>query len=162
MGGGSYLVVRRIRMLLDEWEALPVAAQEQVIGRRKESGAPLSGGVETTPANFGRRGADGAPLIGADAHIRLATPAFNQGAAMLRRGYSFADPRPDGGVDAGLIFLAWQSDPRTGFIPVQQNLVGVDRLNRFIRHETSALFAMPGGVTKGEFLGQRLFDKASR
>ncbi|SHM89395.1 Dyp-type peroxidase [Cryptosporangium aurantiacum] len=163
MRGGSYLVVRRIRMLLDEWEDLPVAAQEQVIGRKKASGAPLSGGVETTPANFGRRGSDGELMIPADSHMRLATAAFNRGAAMLRRGYSFADPQPGGGVEAGLIFLAWQADPRTGFIPVQQNLIaGHDRLSAFTRHETSALFAMPGGVATGEFLGQRLFDEVGR
>lgn len=160
MRNGSYLVVRRIRMLLDDWDALPVAGQEQVIGRRKASGAPLSGGVETTAANFGKRGADGAPLIPVDAHMRLATAAFNSGAAMLRRGYSFADPLPGGGVEAGQIFLAWQSDPRTGFVPVQRNLIaGNDRLGRFIRHEASALFAAPGGVAAGEYLGQRLFEE---
>ncbi|GAA3391202.1 Dyp-type peroxidase [Cryptosporangium minutisporangium] len=161
MRGGSYLVVRRIRMLLDEWEELPVTAQEQVIGRKKASGAPLSGGVETTPANFGRRGPDGELLIPADSHVRLAAAAFNRGAAMLRRGYSFADPQPGGGVEAGLIFLAWQADPRTGFVPVHQNLIaGKDRLSRFTRHEAGALFAMPGGVTRGEYLGQRLFEEA--
>lgn len=160
MKNGSYLVVRRIRMLLDDWEQLPIAVQEHVIGRTKDSGAPLSGGVETTAANFGVRGADGQPLIPADSHMRLATSAFNAGAAMLRRGYSFADPQRGGGMEAGLIFLAWQADPRTGFIPVQRNLIaGNDRLSHFTRHETSALFAMPGGVARGEFVGQRLFEE---
>ncbi|GAA1401074.1 hypothetical protein GCM10009662_23730 [Catellatospora coxensis] len=150
--GGSVLVVRRIRMLLDDWDAQPREAQERVIGRRKDTGAPLSGGVERTPANFGTTTADGALAIPADAHIRLATPAFNNGAAMLRRGYSYSD-----GDAAGLIFLAWQADPRRGFVPVQQRLAGTDALNRFIRHETSALFAMPHGVAPGGHLGQDLF-----
>lgn len=150
--GGSVLVVRRIRMLLDDWDAQPRQAQERVIGRRKDTGAPLSGGQERTPANFGTTTADGALAIPADAHIRLATPAFNNGAAMLRRGYSYSD-----GDAAGLIFLAWQADPRRGFIPVQQRLTASDALNRFIRHETSALFAMPHGVTPGGHLGQDLF-----
>ncbi|MFG1920950.1 Dyp-type peroxidase [Cryptosporangium sp. NPDC048952] len=160
MTNGSYLVVRRIRMLLDDWEKQPVAAQEQVIGRKKDSGAPLSGGVETTAANFGKRGSDGQPLIPENAHMRLATAAFNSGASMLRRGYSFADPLPGGGMEAGLIFLAWQADPRAGFIPVQRNLIaGHDRLSQFTRHETSALFAMPGGTAKGEHIGQRLLKE---
>jgi deferrochelatase/peroxidase EfeB len=150
--GGSVLVVRRIRMLLDDWDAQPREAQERVVGRRKDTGAPLSGGAERTPANFGTTTADGALAIPADAHIRLATPAFNNGAAMLRRGYSYSD-----GDAAGLIFLAWQADPRRGFIPVQQRLAGADALNRFIRHETSALFAMPHGVAPGGHLGQDLF-----
>ncbi|MEV0453853.1 Dyp-type peroxidase [Catellatospora methionotrophica] len=155
--GGSLLVVRRIRMLLDDWDRLPQQAQERVVGRRKDDGGPLSGGGEHTPANFGATTGDGGLAIPADAHIRLATPAFNNGAAMLRRGYSYTD-----GDDAGLIFLAWQADPARGFVPVQRRLVAADALNRFIRHETSALFAMPHGVASGGYLGDDLLgeDKA--
>jgi deferrochelatase/peroxidase EfeB len=146
--GGSYLVVRRIRMLLDDWDAVPVADQERVIGRRKDTGAPLSGGSEQTPSNFG------STAIPADAHIRLANPAFNQGAAMLRRGFSYVD-----GAEAGLLFLAWQADPRRGFIPVQQHLVGADALGRYIRHETSALFAMPPGASSGSYVGAAMVER---
>jgi dye decolorizing peroxidase len=158
--GGSFLVVRRIRMLLDEWDGLSVTDQEKLVGRRKDTGAPLSGGSEFTPANYGIRVADGSFAIPANAHIRLASAAFNNGALMLRRGYSYADGiAADGdGLDAGLLFMAWQADPRTGFIPVHRRLVTTDALNRFVRHETSALFAMPGGVTEGEYLGQKLLE----
>src|SRR3569833_4164346 len=45
MRGGSYLVFRRIRMLLDDWETLPRDRQEAIVGRRKDTGAPLSGGT---------------------------------------------------------------------------------------------------------------------
>jgi deferrochelatase/peroxidase EfeB len=151
--GGSYLVVRRIRMLLDEWDALPVADQERVIGRRKDTGAPLSGGGEHTAANFGARATNGEPAIPNSAHMRLAAPAFNQGAAMLRRTFSYVD-----GDEAGLLFLAWQADPAKGFIPVQQRLVGADAFGRFIRHESSALFAMPGGADLDGYIGQRLLE----
>ncbi|MEV4411654.1 Dyp-type peroxidase [Catellatospora sp. NPDC049609] len=152
--GGSLLVVRRIRMLLDDWDGLDLAAQERVIGRRKDTGAPLSGGEERTPADFGATGAGGGLAIPADAHIRLAAPAFNNGAAMLRRGWSYTD-----GAEAGLLFLAWQADPARGFVPVQRRLAGVDALNRFIRHETSALFAMPRGTAPGGYVGQDLFGE---
>jgi dye decolorizing peroxidase len=148
LNGGSYLVVRRIRMLLDDWEAVPVADQERVIGRRKDTGAPLSGGTEQTPSNFG------STAIPVNAHIRLANPAFNQGAAMLRRGFSYVD-----GAEAGLLFLAWQADPRRGFIPVQQHLVGADALGRYIRHETSALFAMPPGASPGSHVGAAMVER---
>ena len=151
--GGSFLVVRRIRMLLDSWDQVPLSEQERVIGRRKSDGAPLSGGSEFTPANFGARSGDGALAIPESAHIRLAAPAFNSGAAMLRRGFSYAD-----GDESGLLFLAWQADPRTGFVPVQRRLVTADALGRFIRHESSALFAMPGGVAAGDYLGQALLE----
>ena len=151
--GGSYLVVRRIRMLLDDWDGLPLAQQERVIGRRKDTGAPLSGGGERTAADYGARSSDGNLAIAANAHVRLATPAFNEGAAMLRRGFSYVD-----GEEAGLLFLAWQADPRRGFIPVQRRLVEADALSRFIRHDTSALFAMPGGVAPGGYVGQLLVE----
>jgi deferrochelatase/peroxidase EfeB len=151
--GGSYLVIRRIRMLLDDWDRLGRPAQERVIGRRRDTGAPLSGGTEFTPPDYGAVGADGSPVIAPDAHIRVAAPAFNAGAAMLRRGFSYSD-----GDDEGLLFLAWQADPRHGFIPVQRRLVVSDALRRYIRHETSALFVAAGGVGPGEFLGQRLME----
>ncbi|MCP2329258.1 deferrochelatase/peroxidase EfeB [Hamadaea flava] len=149
---GSYLVVRRIRMILDDWDGLTLDAQQKVIGRRKDTGAPLSGGQETTPANYGTTQPDGSPAIPVTAHIRLAAPAFNNGAAMLRRGWSYSD-----GDEAGLLFLAYQADPRRGFIPVQQRLAGNDALSKFIRHEASALFAIPGGVPDGGYVGQDLF-----
>jgi deferrochelatase/peroxidase EfeB len=151
--GGSYLVVRRIRMLLDAWDTLAPLDQERVIGRRRDSGAPLTGGHERSAADLGARAADGSLLIPSDAHMRLAAPAANEGAAMLRRGFSYVD-----GDESGLLFLAWQADPRRGFIPVQQRLVANDALSRFIRHETSALFAVPGGVAPGSYIGQALLE----
>jgi deferrochelatase/peroxidase EfeB len=151
--GGSYLVVRRIRMLLDDWDAVPTAAKERVIGRRRDTGAPLTGGGERTAADFGATAADGSLVIPADAHMRLAAPAANEGAALLRRGFSYVD-----GAESGLLFLAWQADPRRGFIPVQQRLVRSDALRTYIRHETSALFVMPGGVGPGGYLGQDLLE----
>ncbi len=153
--GGSYLVVRRIRMMLDEWDAVPTSDQERVIGRRRDNGAPLTGGDERSAADFGARAADGSLVIPPDAHMRLAAPAANEGAALLRRGFSYVD-----GDESGLLFLAWQADPRRGFIPVQQRLVASDALGRFIRHETSALFAVPGGVAPGSYLGQLLLESS--
>ena len=78
---------------------------------------------------------------------------------MLRRAFSYHDGyRPDGTPDAGLLFVAWQADPTYGFVQVQRKLDGGDGLTRFIRHETSALFAVPGGVQPGEYVGQRLLE----
>ncbi len=159
MANGSYAVVRRIRMLLDSWDHLSVGAQERVIGRRKSDGAPLSGGTETTPVALDKIHPDGSLAIAGDAHIRVAAPASNSGAAMLRRAFSYHDGfRSDGTPDAGLLFVAWQADPMTGFVPVQRKLDGADGLSRFIRHEASGLFAVPGGPGKGEYVGQRLLE----
>jgi dye decolorizing peroxidase len=159
MAGGSYAVVRRIRMLLDDWDEKSVAEQEKVIGRRKSDGAPLSGGSEETVPDLDKRSSDGSPLIAADAHVRVTAPETNGGAAMLRRPFSYHDGfRSDGAPDAGLLFIAWQADPQRGFVPVQRKLDRGDALSRFIRHEASGLFAVPGGPAKGEYVGQRLLE----
>ncbi|MCL2728885.1 MAG: iron uptake transporter deferrochelatase/peroxidase subunit [Actinomycetia bacterium] len=159
MAGGSYAVVRRIRMLLDSWDHLSLERQEKVIGRRKSDGAPLSGGTGTTPVDLEKIRPDGSLAIAGDAHIRVAAAASNSGAAMLRRTFSYHDGiGTDGTPDAGLLFVAWQADPMRGFVPVQRKLDGADGLSRFLRHEASALFAVPGGAGRGEYVGQRLLE----
>ncbi|MEV4440365.1 Dyp-type peroxidase, partial [Streptomyces sp. NPDC049577] len=159
MAGGSYAVVRRIRMLLDSWDNLSLERQERVIGRRKSDGAPLSGGTETTPVDLNKTGPDGSLAIAGDAHVRVAAPESNRGATMLRRAFSYHDGfLDDGAPDAGLLFIAWQSDPLKGFVPVQRKLDRGDGLSRFLRHESSALFAVPGGCAEGEYVGQRLLE----
>ncbi|MER7625218.1 iron uptake transporter deferrochelatase/peroxidase subunit [Streptomyces sp. NPDC126503] len=159
MAGGSYAVVRRIRMLLDDWEKLSLEKQEKVIGRRKSDGAPLSGGTETTELDLNKLGPDGRPVIPDNAHARISAPEQNGGAAMLRRPFSFHDGiAPDGTPDAGLLFVCWQADPLRGFVPVQRKLDRGDALSPFIRHESSGLYAVPGGAAEGEYVGQRLLE----
>jgi deferrochelatase/peroxidase EfeB len=159
MTGGSYLVTRRIRMAIEPWDRDRIGDQQAVIGRFKVSGAPLTGSQEHDTPDLGAADSDGQPVIDRQAHIRLASPATNGGAKILRRGYSFtdgADPLT-GELDAGLFFICFQSDPRTGFIPIQRNLAG-DALNEYVEHTSSSLFACPPGVADGEFWGQSLFD----
>ncbi|MFG3189806.1 iron uptake transporter deferrochelatase/peroxidase subunit [Streptomyces omiyaensis] len=159
MADGSYAVVRRIRMLLDDWEGLTREKQERVIGRRKADGAPLSGGSETTPLDLDKRGPDGKLVVPDNAHARISAPEQNGGAAMLRRPFSFHDGiDADGAPDAGLLFVCWQADPLRGFVPVQRKLDRGDALSPFVRHESSGLFAVPGGAAEGEYVGQRLLE----
>ncbi|GGU25911.1 iron uptake transporter deferrochelatase/peroxidase subunit [Streptomyces daghestanicus] len=162
MANGSYVVVRRIRMLLDDWEELSAREQEAVIGRRKSDGAPLSalsGGGETTEMDLEKTDADGNLLVPINAHARITRPDQNGGAAMLRRPFSYHDGfDADGVPDAGLLFICWQADPLRGFVPVQRKLDRGDALSAFVRHEASGLFAVPGGAAEGEYVGQRLLE----
>ncbi|MCL6734277.1 iron uptake transporter deferrochelatase/peroxidase subunit [Streptomyces neyagawaensis] len=165
MANGSYAVVRRIRMLLDDWEQLSLKEQENVIGRRKSDGAPLSGGAkatettETTEMDLEKTDSRGDLLVPINAHARISRPDQNGGAAMLRRPFSFHDGIDAKGVpDAGLLFVCWQADPLRGFVTVQRKLDRGDALSKFIRHESSGLFAVPGGAAKGEYVGQRLLE----
>ncbi|WXK81605.1 iron uptake transporter deferrochelatase/peroxidase subunit [Streptomyces sirii] len=159
MRGGSYAVVRRIRMLLDDWEKRSRHEQERVIGRRKDNGAPLTGGSETTPMRLDANGPDGLPVIPANAHARIAAPESNQGAAMLRRPFSFHDGyREDGAPDAGLLFVCWQADPLRAFTQIQRKLDRGDALSPFLRHEASGLFAVPPAAEPGDYVGRPLLE----
>ncbi|MFF8628301.1 iron uptake transporter deferrochelatase/peroxidase subunit [Streptomyces werraensis] len=159
MANGSYVVVRRIRMLLDDWEKLSPREQEGVIGRHKADGAPLSGGDETTEMDLEKTDAQGNLVVPVNAHARITRPDQNGGAAMLRRPFSYHDGiDADGTPDAGLLFVCWQADPLRGFVPVQRKLDRGDALTPFIRHETSGLFAVPGGAAEGEYVGQALLE----
>ncbi|MEV5426012.1 iron uptake transporter deferrochelatase/peroxidase subunit [Streptomyces cellulosae] len=159
MANGSYVVVRRIRMLLDDWEKLSLTEQEGVIGRRKADGAPLSGGDETTEMDLEKTDAQGNLVVPFNAHARITRPDQNGGAAMLRRPFSYHDGiDADGTPDAGLLFVCWQADPLRGFVPVQRKLDRGDALTPFIRHEASGLFAVPGGAVEGEYVGQALLE----
>ena len=155
--GGSYLVTRKIRMIIESWDRTMLSEQERVIGRSKGEGAPLSGGTEFTEPNFETTGATGGPLIDTDAHVRLTHPTANSGARLLRRGYNYVDGNDElGRLDAGLFFISYQRSPQQ-FIAVQQNLAR-DALNEYIKHVGSAIFAVPPGAAAGRSIGAPLFS----
>ncbi|MFD9424617.1 MULTISPECIES: iron uptake transporter deferrochelatase/peroxidase subunit [unclassified Streptomyces] len=152
MTGGSYLVARRIRMHIETWDRAPLQEQEDIFGRDKGEGAPV-----------GRSKERDEPFLKAmlpRAHVRLAHPDTNGGATILRRGYSFTDGTDGlGRLDAGLFFLAYQRDVRTGFLPVQRGLAAHDALNEYIQHVGSAHFAVPPGVRdKDDWWGRALLS----
>ena len=157
MVGGTYLVARRIRMLIEVWDRVSLGEQEASIGRHKYSGAPIGKEDEFDPVDLKATDESGEPLIAPDAHVRLARQSDEE--KILRRGYSFTDgfDAERGQLDAGLFFISFQRDPHKQFVPLQQRLAANDRLNEYIRHTSSALFACPPGATEGEFVGERLF-----
>ena len=157
LAGGSYLVARRINMHIETWDRQGLQPQEQVVGRTKGTGAPLSGGTEHSPLDLDLRGSDG-PLIPVDAHVAVVSPERNGGTRMLRRGYNFVDGSDAlGGLDAGLFFIAYVRDPRTHFIPLQARMAGHDAMMEYLQFTGSAVFAVPPGTEPGEHVGQALF-----
>ncbi|HEY7152282.1 MAG TPA: iron uptake transporter deferrochelatase/peroxidase subunit [Solirubrobacterales bacterium] len=157
MRGGTYMVTRRIRMLLEIWDRSSLRDQERTIGRRKYSGAPIGGEDEFDQPQLDAR-EDGHRVIPGDAHIRLAAPAENEGQRILRRSYSFTDGVVEtlGELDAGLFFVSFQRDPGQ-FVAIQRRLGSADALNEYIRHNGSAIFAIPPGARSGGFVGEGLF-----
>jgi deferrochelatase/peroxidase EfeB len=169
MHEGSYLVYRRIRITLEHWDRLGIAAQEQVVGRQKVSGAPLGGGHEFDAIDLNARDSAGNPHIPDTAHVRLAAPDTNNGAILIRRAFSYNNGttpfterwppwRQALEYDAGLLFLGYQRDPRTAFVPINSRLAVNDALNQFTTHTASAVFALPPGASGPDhWVGETLF-----
>ncbi len=156
--GGSYLVTRRIRMVLEVWDRSSLQDQEETIGRRKYSGAPLGEEDEFDPLPLTEKGLDEKPVIPENAHVRLASAQENGGVRILRRGYSFTDgvDQSLGELEAGLFFIAFQRDPDEQFVALQRKLGVHDALNEYIHHVGSALFAVPAGAAPGTYVGEAL------
>jgi deferrochelatase/peroxidase EfeB len=159
MRGGTYLVARRIRMLIESWDRASLGEQERVIGRAKESGAPLSGTKEFDTLDLTKT-VHGKPAIDVAAHVRLAAPETNGGVKMLRRGYSYTDglDLATGQLDAGLFFIVFGNDPHQQFVPVQRRLGAHDALTEYLKHTGSGIFACPPGVRQGGAWGEGLFS----
>lgn len=158
MSGGSYMVVRRIQMLLHQWDSISLDQQEKTFGRHKLSGAPLGRRHEHDPIDLNAV-SHGHLTISRLAHIRLASPAYNNGQRILRRGYSYTDGLDQGAAAAGQLFICFQRDPRVQFIPMQTRLALNDLLNEHTKHIGSAIFACPPGAARGGFVGEGLFSR---
>ncbi len=148
MKGGTYMAVRRIQMFLETWDRTNLQEQENTFGRYKESGAPFGKKDEFDEVDL--------DLLPVDSHVRLAKEVNKP---IYRRSYSYSDGIIDktGQFDTGLLFLAFQKNPDS-FVKVQTNLGAQDKMNEYVTHIGSGLFACFAGVKKGEYLGQKLFE----
>ncbi|WP_314249458.1 iron uptake transporter deferrochelatase/peroxidase subunit [Abiotrophia defectiva] len=156
MKNGTYLIVRRVQMHLETWDRTSLKEQENTFGRHRDSGAPLGAVDEFDPVDLELKDDKGNLVIPEDCHVRLAKEV---GEDIYRRAFSYAngiDPRT-GQFDAGLLFISFQKDPQQ-FIKVQKNLGTKDKLNEYITHVGSGLFAILPGVEEGGYLGQSLFE----
>ncbi|GAT00531.1 iron-dependent peroxidase [Mycolicibacterium fortuitum subsp. acetamidolyticum] len=160
--GGSYLITRRIRMRIENWDRTTLLEQERVIGRQKGSGAPNGLQQEFDELNFEITDGKGNPKIDKDAHVRLASAEHLGGIEILRRGYNFTDGSDGfGHLDAGLFFIAFVRSPEKQFIPMQRELARKDALNEYITHTGTAIFACPPGLRDGDssgYWGSTLFE----
>ena len=148
MKNGSYMAVRRIIMHLETWDRTNLQEQENTFGRYKESGAPFGKQNEFDEVDLS--------LLPVDSHVRLAKEV---NLPILRRSYSYSDgidPKT-GQFDAGLLFIAFQKDPDR-FVKIQTNLGADDKMNEYVTHIGSGLFACFGGVKEGGYIGQDLFE----
>ena len=150
VAGGTIAVLRRMELDLPGFAALPVAAQEAVFGRRRDTGAPLSGGAIAANPNLGAKTPDGRYLIPANAHLRRAHPNVVGVGHMLRRSYNIDEPAP------GLLFVSFQNDIRT-FTNTLTHMDTADALLGFTTTTASATFLVLPGFDERHPLGATLF-----
>lgn len=154
--GGTYLVARKIQMHLETWDRTSLKDQEVTFGRYRDSGAPFGKTKEFDDFDVEAKDSNGKYMMPETSHVHLARKS---GARVLRRSYSYASGvmSNTGAHDAGLIFISFQKDPAQ-FITVQNSLGRMDKMNEYVTHRGSAVFACFPGVQKGSFLGEALFN----
>lgn len=158
--GGSYQVVRIIRNLVERWDRASLQEQEQIIGRTKDTGAPLGMKNEHDIPNYTISGKNN--NIPLDAHIRLANPRRSDLGLILRRGFNYSRGVSKAGqLDMGLLFVCFQANLQRGFMTVQERLNG-EPLEEYIKPVGGGFFfALPGVQTKSNYLGQSLLEAVS-
>lgn len=157
--GGSYMVVRLISLFTEFWDRISVAEQEQIFGRQKDTGGPLSGGEEEDAPNYA--GDPVGDVIPIDSHIRLANPrtASTKGQLMLRRSYNYDNGiRDNGTLDLGLMFICFQQALERQFITVQRRLEGEPLADYFRTYGGGYFFILPGVRAGEDYLGRGLLE----